>query len=322
MSDPENGNVRVVVRRRRTHRHRRNRLIRRFCLAAVLALVTASASTVLFNYYGPSFRSRQSSPSTIEQSELRAESDASLQNVLSQAQLSRPVYPYSVVPGGVEDAKELKWVAEHDPIVAAHYAGFDYNHAQVVRLTLARTVYMSYRIGNHIYWMRRRVTLHKGEKLITDGRITARGRCANRVEEKPQQQASPNEPAPEKFDQPVRSGEGTAMQAPAIPFQSALLSQPKTPGFDPSGPLSLYNPFEGGSGLAISPASVPEGVCPPAKNDTKESPAGGTKGKKPKVGACGASTGPSTIPEPGTWVMLLSGLAAIGWQVRHRLSRA
>ena len=66
-----------------------------------------------------------------------------LDNILSQERQPRPVYPYSVVPGGVEDAKELKWVAEHDPVVAAHYAGFDYNHAQVVRLTLARTVYMS-----------------------------------------------------------------------------------------------------------------------------------------------------------------------------------
>src|SRR5258707_6978244 len=87
--------------------------------------------------------------------------------ILSEARPTRPVYPYSVVAGGIEDAKELKWVAEHDPIVGAHYAGFNYAHAQVVRLTLARTVYLSYRIGNNIYWTHRRVTLHKGVKLIT-----------------------------------------------------------------------------------------------------------------------------------------------------------
>jgi len=111
----------------------------------------------------------------------------------------------------VEDVKELKWVAEHDPIVGAHYAGFDYARAQVVRLTLARTVYVSYRIGNRIYWTRRRVKLHKGEKLITDGRMTARSRCANRVEETPQQQeSSAVEPTPETLDQPIRAGEGTA----------------------------------------------------------------------------------------------------------------
>ena len=319
MPDPENGNVPMVVRRRRSRRHRRNRLIRRVCVAAVLALVTAGASTIALRYFDPSlFRARQAASSTFDQTELNREPGVALK-VLSEQASSRPVYPYSVVPGGVEDAKELKWVAEHDPIVAAHYAGFDYNHAQVVRLTLARTVYMSYRIGNHIYWMRRRITLHKGEKLITDGRMTARGRCGNRVEPTAQQPASPAEPAPEKFDEPVRAGEGTAMQSPEIPFQSALLNRPLAPGFDPSGPLSLYNPFEGGNGLAISPPPLPEGVCGPVKKGSTGT-AIGTNGKK-KPGPCGSTT-PSPIPEPGTWVMLLSGLAAIGWQARHKLLRA
>ena len=30
---------------------------------------------------------------------------------------NRPVYPYSVVSGGVRDVAELKWAAEHDPVV-------------------------------------------------------------------------------------------------------------------------------------------------------------------------------------------------------------
>ena len=64
---------------------------------------------------------------------------------------NRPVYPYSVVPGGVTDARELKWAAQHDPVVASHYAGFDYDHARVVRLLLARAAYVSYRIGNDVY---------------------------------------------------------------------------------------------------------------------------------------------------------------------------
>ena len=102
----------------------------------------------------------------------------------------------------INDARELKWVAEHDPVVAAHYRGFDYDHARVVRLVLARTVYVSYRIGNQVYWTRHRVTLKKGEKLITDGRMTARARCANRVEEIPQQATNLAEPPPAKLDQP------------------------------------------------------------------------------------------------------------------------
>ncbi len=322
MPDPENGNVQVQVRvrRRRSRRHRRNRLIRRVLVAAVLTLVTAVASTVALRYFGPSlFHNRQAESSSFDQTVLSRERAVTLNSLISAEQPSRPVYPYSVVAGGVEDAKELKWVAEHDPIVAAHYAGFDYNHAQVVRLTLARTVYMSYRIGNHIYWMRRRITLHKGEKLITDGRMTARGRCANRVEPTAQQPTAPAEPAPEKFDQPVQAGEGTAMQSPEIPFQSALLNRPLAPGFDPSGPLSLYNPFEGGNGLALSPPPLPEGLCGPVKKgSTGTGTTTGTNGKK-KPSPCGSGGSPSPVPEPGTWVMLLSGLAAIGWQARRKL---
>jgi hypothetical protein len=180
---PENGNVHVVMmRRRRTRRHRRNRLVRRWLAVLVLAVFTIGASALALMYFSPSlFRAERPVPVTLRASEL-SNRTATVNQILSHTQPPRPVYPYSVVPGGVGDVNELKWVAEHDPIVGAHYAGFNYARAQVVRLTLARTVYVSYRIGNHIYWTRRRVKLHKGEKLITDGRITARTRCANRVE--------------------------------------------------------------------------------------------------------------------------------------------
>ncbi len=324
MSDPENGKVPVVVRRRRTRRHRRNRLIRRLFAMATIAVLTAAASTSALRYFGESFnRAREAASLASEQTELRRGREVALNQILaqSQAQPSRPVYPYSVVPGGINDAKELKWVAEHDPIVAAHYAGFDYNHARVVQLTLARTVYMSYRIGNNVYWMRRRITLHKGEKLITDGRMTARGRCANRVEETPQQQASPAEPSPEKFDEPVLAGGGTTTQGPQFPFASALL--PQMTGHDPAGPLSLYSPFEGGNWIPISPPALPAGLCAPAKKgNTETAGATGTNGKK-KVSSCSSSGLPiGTVPEPGTWIMLMTGVAAICWQARRKPTQA
>jgi hypothetical protein len=245
-----------------------------------------------------------------------------LRQVLSQPQSSRPVYPYSVVPGGVEDVKELKWVAEHDPVVAAHYAGFDYARAQVVRLTLARTVYLSYRIGNHIYWTSHRVTLKKGEKLITDGRLTARTRCANRVEETPQQQAAaPVEPPMVKFDEPVKAGSGTAVQFPPVPYTSALLSRPAAFGLDSAGPLSLYDPFVGGNLIAFSPAPLPEGVCAPINKKGTSGDEVTVNGKKKKLGPCGGGAG-ATVPEPATWILLASGLGFIFWQARARFVRA
>ena len=324
MPDPQNGNVQVIVRRRRTHRHRLNRLIRRWFAVAAVAIVITAVSTFALRYFSPSFFSgKQSAPRAVEQSKLSFNRAGALNQILSDSRPSRPVYPYSVVAGGVEDAKELKWVAEHDPIVGAHYAGFDYAHAQVVRLTLARTAYLSYRIGNHIYWTRRRITLHKGEKVITDGRMTARTRCANRVEETPQQQAvSPAEPPAQKFDEPVGPGEGIAMQSPEVPFTSAFLSRPQMPGMESVGPLSLYDPFVGGNFIPLSPPPLPAGLCAPVKKKGAAGAVTAATGKKKKNSCEASSGGPETVPEPGTWVLFASGLAVIYWQARRKVSRA
>lgn len=319
---PENGNVHVVLRRRRTRRHRHHRLIRRVLAVAALAVIVVSVSTFALHYLGSSLFSGKQSAVGAAEPEAVLSSLGSVSQILSEARPSRTVYPYSVVPGGVEDAKELKWVAEHDPIVGAHYAGFDYAHARVVRLTLARTAYLSYRIGNHIYWTRRRINLHKGEALITDGRMTARTRCANRVEETPQQQAaSPGEPPGQRFDEPVRPGEGIAMQSPVVPFESAFLGRPQIPGFETVGPLSLYDPFIGGSFLPLSPPPLPTGLCAPVKSKGTAAAAGGT-GKKKNAFSCEVSGGPEPVPEPGTWILFASGLAAIYWRARRNVSRA
>ena len=319
MSDPAVGNV----RRRRSRRHSRNRRIRHWLAVATIALFAAVGSTVALQYLSPSlFRTQQSVPPTFQQAELSRQRLVTLNQALSQVQPSsdRPVYPYSVVPGGVRDAKELKWVAEHDPIVAAHYAGFDYDHARVVRLTLARTAYLSYRIGNRVYWTRHRIGLHKGETVITDGRMTARGRCANRVEDVPQQAASPVEPPASAFDKPMPTGDGTAMRSPAIPFQSALLDRPQVPGLGPVGPLTMYNPFVGGNWVPISPPPIPAGLCGPVKKGGTVETGCCAEGDvtKKKGGPCGA---PGVVPEPATWLLFASGLAAIYWRARRKLIR-
>jgi hypothetical protein len=325
VSGPEQGDFQVLLRRRRSRRHRRNRLIRRWLAAATIGLFTVCVSAVALRYLSPSLFRAESPSSAFRRAQLDSRL-SEIDQVLAASPSSRPVYPYSVVPGGVRDAKELKWVAEHDPVVAAHYAGFDYERAQVVRVTLARTVYVSYRIGNHIYWTRRRLTLHKGEKLITDGRMTARTRCANRVEETPQQAAAPEEPPANKFDEPVRPGDGTAQQTPPVPFESALLNRPPGPGFGPAGPLSLYNPFVGGVWIPLSPPPLPTGLCGPTKtkgNGNSEVAFTSGNGSKGKTNPCGGgTTGAGVVPEPGTWLLFASGLAAIFWHARRKLTRA
>ena len=230
---------------------------------------------------------------------------------------SRPVYPYSVVPGGVRDARELKWVADHDPVVRAHYAGFDYDHARVVRLVLARTVYLSYRIGNKVYWTRHRVTLKKGESVVTDGSMTARTKCGNRVEEVPQQATSLSEPPAAKFEEPVHPATGTAVSSPPVPFQSALLNRAPAPGLGPAPPLSLVDPFGNGTWVPISPPPLP-GVCGVGKN--KGGTGGTVKKGKGKGNPCPSGSG-SEVPEPGTWLLVASGLGAIYWKTRQKFSR-
>ena len=321
MSTPEAGNSYRVIRRHRTRRHRRNRFIRRSLLIAVCATLAFGFATIALKLFIPSlFRTKAS------YSEAELQSAAVSRNLFLAAQEqalqqieNRPVYPYSVVPGGVRNAQELKRAAERDPVVAAHYAGFDYDHARVVRLVLARTAYISYRIGNKIYWTRHRISLKPGETLITDGKITARARCANRVEEIPQQENSRFEPTPENFLEPILPQPGTAISNPPDPFQSSLLNRPPALGFGPSIPLGIYDPLGMGGGFAISPTPLPN-VCGITVGKKGGVTVGGT-GKKKNPGNPCAPGGGGSVPEPGSWLLMATGLALMCWQLRRKLAR-
>jgi hypothetical protein len=314
------GNTETVTRRRRTRRHRRNRFLRRVALFVVLAGLTFALTSVALQYLSPSLMNRASKSAAPD--ETRAEANANLlaitQQEASRTVEDRPVYPYSVVPGGIKDARELKWVAEHDPVIASHYAGFDYEHAQLVRLVLARTAYVSYRIGNHVYWTRRRITLKKGETVITDGKITARTRCGNRVEEMPQQATSSSEPPAAKFEEPVQPA-GTAIANPPVPFLSTLANRAPVSSLGPAPLLSLYDPFGRGTWIPIEPPPLP-GVCGPTKKSGGSVEMVVASGKKKKGGPCGGG-GRGEVPEPGTWLLVASGLGAIYWMGRRHLAK-
>ena len=317
MNQPEAGKVERVIRRRRTSRHRRNRKLRRVLLAVFcLGLAIGFAGVALPNLIPSHFHAYQSAfpdPKTAEASRyLELTEQATLGEIES-----RPVYPYSVVPGGVKTVSELKWAAEHDPVVGAHYAGFDYDNARVIVLKATLSAYVSYRIGNKVYWMRRRISLKKGESVITDGRMMARTRCANRIEEVPQQQTSSSEPPATKFDEPVHPSTGTAFASPPAPFQSALLNRPSLPGLGPAPPLSLYDPFSPGTWIPISPPPLPS-ICGVGKKPTTV--AGVTK--KRNGDPCGNGGSSGEVPEPGTWLLFGTGLAAIYWKTRQRFVRS
>ena len=295
-------------------------------LVSVCVVFTVVLSSVGLQHLTPSlFRQAKS----IEPDRQSAEASrnlflASQKEILRQMD-GRPVYKYSVVPGGVRNVQELKWAAEHDPVVAAHYAGFDYDHGRVVRLVLARTAYVSYRIGNRVYWTRHRVSLKKGETVITDGKMIARTRCANRVEEVPQQATSESEPPAVKFDEALHPDPGIAMTAPPVPFQSALMNPNPVPGLGPAAPLSSYNPIANGGFPPVLLPPLP-GVCGiGTKKKPGESSGAGSGGdkKKKKFDPCGSGGGGGgEVPEPGTWLLMASGAAGLYWKTRHKFSRS
>ncbi len=117
--------------------------------------------------------------SAAEQAQMPAYSqDANTQESLdlsAASQPQRPIFPYSIVPGGVRDARELQSVASHDPVVAQHYSDFRIAAAHTVRLEKPLEMYVSYRRNNNVYWTRNRMVIPAGETLISDGENLARG---------------------------------------------------------------------------------------------------------------------------------------------------
>lgn len=92
---------------------------------------------------------------------------------------ARPIYPYSVVPGGVRSAKEVQDSIDRDPVVRAHYAGLVPATLLAMRLSRAIDAYASYRVGNRIYWTAHKIHIPSGELVLSDGTRMIRSRCGN-----------------------------------------------------------------------------------------------------------------------------------------------
>ena len=215
---------------------------------------------------------------------------------------SRPVYPYSVIPGGVESAAELRNSVAHDPVVAEHYGDFDVANARVVRLNQDRFLYVSYRLANRVFWTKKRLTLLKGETVITDGEHMARTRCGNRVAEAP---AGPVLAAEPELEAAPPGAAQALAGAPAL--ASAPFAPGEVPLMPPPASSSLIPPGSGspGGGINTSPGLPIAGGGPPSKGVT---PPPGTPPIVPP---------PIPAPEPETLLMLATGLAGV-WSGRKK----
>jgi hypothetical protein len=114
----------------------------------------------------------------------------------------RAVYPYSIIAGGARNVDELKQAIAEDPVVAAHYAGFDLEKTHAVRLEQPKLAHVSYRIGSAVYWTRKPLLIRAGETVLTDGVRTARTRCGNQLADTPGE-ISTEEPGPAVLDTPL-----------------------------------------------------------------------------------------------------------------------
>jgi hypothetical protein len=235
---------------------------------------------------------------------------------LSESGDRRSIYPYSVIPGGAQSAGELKQAVATDPVVAQHYSDFDLANVRRITLSQPQLLYVSYRIGNDVFWTKKKLALAKGETLLTDGRSMARTRCGNRVSALPVRPNALVEPAPSVFDTPEFS---PSISTPYLAAFSAPPAFPSGSSGQPGGtPGSSFTPvvpffsLPGGGNFAPPSGGASGGGTPP--------PGSGGGTPPPSGGGGGGSPPPAGIPEPGTAALVLVGLAAV-WFV-HRTRKA
>jgi hypothetical protein len=213
----------------------------------------------------------------------------------------RPVYPYSVIPGGAHSSRELLQAAKREPVVAAHYAGFAVGRARVIRLADDKRAYVSYRFGSHIYWTKKKVTLRKGETLLSDGKHLARTRCGNRISEVPAEPTSPSEPGEEVFNHPM---------PPFIPVTAAGSPPPDPIWSDGSMPLLSVIGDPGGTVPNLPLYPLPPCCGSSGRPSPSPSPKPPPQPNPPPVVA---------TPEPASLVLLVTGFVVLllFWKFRR-----
>src|SRR5208337_3478077 len=133
-----NDEIGKTLRRRRSWYQRRLRIQRTLVAVVASALIAGACWQNAARHFSlPSWHASQILPDSFW-----ARRDVRKDLALMAARSARPakffgsipgVYPYSVVPGGVKDADELRYAAARDYVVRRHYARFDFSHARLVR---------------------------------------------------------------------------------------------------------------------------------------------------------------------------------------------
>lgn len=269
-----------------------------------LLLLSNDAGNLIENFRSKTTATQE--PLHVEDANLPMLNMDHLMQEQQEGESSPRVYPYSVVDGGVHSVQELRSAMGRDPVVAKHYSNFKLDRAKVIEAKADRHVHVSYRMGDEIFWTKKRLKVAKGERLITDGANFTRTRCANVLSEAPKGKTSPDEPTAEVLDTPVFSPRGPSPimppvvitrgpvdpGAPTLPPGDPTLFEPPGPPIDPGPPFGPRPPF--GPGPGRDPRKVPDDHDNPGPN-------------------------PAPVPEPTTLLLIGSGLAGL-WGLRKKMN--
>jgi PEP-CTERM motif-containing protein len=238
------------------------------------------------------------------------------------APFGHPYFRYSVIPGGAHSPEDLRRALRNDDVVRTHYADFKADSARVVVLDRDRLAFVSYRVGDQVFWTRKPVHLRKGETLLSDGTHLARTRCGNRISDDPPKPNAAAEPEESALSAPVL----IATSAPP-PTPSALDLAPEMPvNLAPvSGAPKLFAPLASN----VLPVSFPLSDFLPA--DPEVSLQGVLRDKRPAVIMSAPYAGldqirnaappPSMVSEPGSLLLALFGGGGVAFARRRRLKR-
>jgi hypothetical protein len=215
------------------------------------------------------------------------------------------IYPYSVIPGGVRSAGELRRAIRSDPIVQRAYAGFAVDRCRLVTLRHDRWEYVSYCYGDEIFWTGHKVRIRKGEQVITDGKHEARARCGNWISEIPRAPVWAAEPPIRVLETPASgSGDRDSGLGFALTHRFAVPPLPQAgegQGVEEAGEGEIIESAE----LPAEGVGLPWGVLPIL-------PLAGSGGGAP----AGVPVPPTPVPESGTLAFLVIGLAMAWLKLR------
>ncbi len=250
---------------------------------------------------------------------------------------SPAVFPHSVIPGGARSAAELTAALDRDPVAAAHYKGFRTFATRLEHLDRATVAYISYRIGDKVYWTRKAIVLPEGEAVLTDGENLARARCGNRISFGPRTPVGPDvdldiPEVPPGGDEDFEANQAPdAFDLPLIvhnvfpPYFCSVMDAPAGE-VDPTGGSGALGSFNNGSargaggGGGATPLLSREHDPFPRMLATPD-PSAGPRIELPALlpnhaGPVFVWTGPSTMPGsglPGALLTSLPGWNGLGW---------